>query len=228
MFHPTGHSLERGWVGRIEDDHVVHLAAQTLQSFFSGGGSAREHAVYRLAEVRLLAPVLHPPAVRVFDNDESFEFANPAAIVGPGAAIEGGINLSLLPRLAAVIATDGQIGGYTILAEWRKPALERPKDRDFALGLGPVVVTTEDFHARDLGGVVRVDGVERLSGGLDGFDYARATGLAARGTKLVPGDLLAGPPIDVVEDIASGNAVEIELDGIGTLAQTVRPDIELG
>jgi hypothetical protein len=31
MFHPVGHYLERGWVGRIDGDRVTHLAAQTLQ-----------------------------------------------------------------------------------------------------------------------------------------------------------------------------------------------------
>ena len=68
MFHPVGHPLERGWVGRVDGDRVVQLAAQTLQSFFSGGGSAREHAEYPLGEVVLLAPVLHPPSVRLFDE----------------------------------------------------------------------------------------------------------------------------------------------------------------
>ena len=87
MFHPLDHTMERGWVGRIDGEHVVQLAAQTLQSFFTGGGSAREHAVYPLAEVCLLAPVLHPPAVRIFDDQVAFEFANPAAIVGPRAAV---------------------------------------------------------------------------------------------------------------------------------------------
>ena len=37
MFHPAGHPLERGWVGRVDGDRVVQLAAQTLQSFFTGG-----------------------------------------------------------------------------------------------------------------------------------------------------------------------------------------------
>ena len=46
MFHPVGHPMERGWVGRVDGDRVVHLAAQTLQSFFTGGGTAREHAQY--------------------------------------------------------------------------------------------------------------------------------------------------------------------------------------
>ena len=66
MFHPNDNPLERGWVGRIDGDRVLHLAAQTLQSFFLGGGGAREHAEYALADVTLLVPVQYPPTVRVF------------------------------------------------------------------------------------------------------------------------------------------------------------------
>src|SRR5919201_873035 len=105
MFTPVEHEV-RGWPGRIEGDRVIHLAAQTLASFFTGGGHAREHADYRLAEVRLLAPVPRPPSVRDFYAFEEhvrnaarvtgrsgvpdewyelpvFYFSNPAAIYGP-------------------------------------------------------------------------------------------------------------------------------------------------
>ena len=41
MFHPNDNALERGWVGRLDGDRVLHLAAQTLQSFFLGGGGWR-------------------------------------------------------------------------------------------------------------------------------------------------------------------------------------------
>ena len=97
--------MERGWPGLIEGDRVIHLAAQTLQAFFTGGGKARHHAEYRLDEVDLRAPILHPPAVRDFYAFEQhvktarahrglevprewyelpvFYFSNPAAIYGP-------------------------------------------------------------------------------------------------------------------------------------------------
>ena len=68
MFTPADSNLERGWPGRIDGDVVVQLAAQTLQSFFASGSSAREHAAYPLAEVKLRAPVLEPPSIRVFDG----------------------------------------------------------------------------------------------------------------------------------------------------------------
>jgi hypothetical protein len=202
MFHPVGHPMERGWVGRVEDDRVVHLAAQTLQSFFSGGGSAREHAEYPLAEVVLLAPVLHPPSVRVFDDEGTFSFANPAAIVGPGAVVgDATAALSALVRPAAVIGAGGEIGGFTVLAEWRAEGVRAPKDRDFALGLGPFVVTPDAAPAAD-------------------FDWAAAVALAASGTVLYPGDVLAAPVVESC-DVEPGTTVRLEIDGLGVLEQRV-------
>ena len=165
MFHPIDHPLERGWVGRIDGEHVIQLAAQTLQSLFTGGGSAREHAVYPLDGVRLLAPVLHPPSVRVFEDQTTLAFANPAAIVGPGADVrasrEPGSNsllqeLTLLARVAGVVGADGAIAGFTIFADWREPGRVPPKDRDFASGLGPIVVTPDELDPGGLEAIVRI------------------------------------------------------------------------
>src|SRR5881628_2189120 len=105
MFTPRELALERGWPGVIEGDVVYQLAAQTLQAFFTGGGTTRRHAEYALADVDLRAPVLHPPSVRDFYAFERhvktarasrglevpaewydipvFYFSNPAAICGP-------------------------------------------------------------------------------------------------------------------------------------------------
>jgi fumarylacetoacetase-like protein len=222
MFHPLDHPLERGWVGRIDGEHVVQLAAQTLQSFFTGGGGAREHAVYALDDVCLLAPVLHPPAVRVFESQGSFAFANPAAIVGPRAEVSNGSpRLAVLPRLAGVIGADGSLGGLTILAEWRDPDRPPPKDRDFALGLGPLLVTREALATESLEGVVRVEGAERLRAAFGAFDWDAARELAAHGTTLRPGDLLAGPAVGIVDGVVAGSSVEVDVDGIGVLVQSV-------
>ncbi len=220
MFHPIGHPMERGWVGRVDGDRVVQLAAQTLQSFFTGGGTAREHAEYPLAEVRLLAPVLHPPAIRVFDEVGTFAFANPAAVVGPSGEIIGG-GLELAPRIAGMIGAEGVLAAFTIFAEWRDPSRKRPKDRDFALGLGPVAVIANSFEPGGCVHIVRVDGVERARHAFEAFDWNGAVTLAAERTKLYPGDLLAGPSCIGVDAIASGSVVELEVDGIGILEQRV-------
>jgi hypothetical protein len=231
MFHPVDHPLERGWVGRSDGEHVTQLAAQTLQSFFTGGGAAREHAVYPLPSVRLLAPVLHPPAVRVSENQRSFAFANPAAICGPGATVAARSpsdtvsqgHLALHARVAGVIGAEGQLGGFTLLGEWRRPWVPPPKDRDFALGLGPVVVTPDELDPDGLEAVVRVDGEERLRGQFEGFDWAAARDLAAAGTRLYPGDVLAGPPLSQV-DVEPGCTVEIVALPIGAFGQSVSRD----
>jgi hypothetical protein len=221
MFHPAGHPLERGWVGRVDGDRVVHLAAQTLVSFFTGGGSAREHDVYALAEVRLLAPVLHPPSIRIFDEVGGCAFANPAAIVGPGATVGRRAELTLLPRLAAVVGAEGRASAFTIFAEWRDPSQPPPKDRDFAFGLGPVAVTTDELEPGGRAVAVRVDGVERSTATFGRFDWQAAVALAAEGTKLYPGDLIAGPAAGRVDGVAAGSLVEVDVDGIGVLEQAL-------
>ena len=116
MFSPREQQLERGWPGRIDGDDVVQLAAQTLQAFFTGGGDAREHARYPLADVVFRAPVLHPPAIRIFDAAGDFAFANPAAVCGPDdeVALPAGVEaIEARLRLAAVIGADRAIGGFT-------------------------------------------------------------------------------------------------------------------
>jgi 2-keto-4-pentenoate hydratase/2-oxohepta-3-ene-1,7-dioic acid hydratase in catechol pathway len=222
MFHSVDQPLERGWVGRVDGDRVLHLAAQTLQHFFSGGASAREHAAYPLAEVVFLAPVLQPPAVRVFGAATSFAFANPAAVTGPGATVSappGAEELDLLPRLAALIGADTAIGGVTLLAEWRAPTLEPPKDRDFGLVLGPLVVTPDELPA-SLEVVARVDGEEQLRADGGGVDWEELRAYAAAGTELKTGDVLAAPAVGRLEALRSGALVEIAAEPIGVLTAT--------
>jgi hypothetical protein len=231
MFHPVDHPMERGWPGRIDGDHVVELAAQTLQAYFTGGGAAREHAVFPLERVMLLAPVLHPPAVRIFDDQSSFEFANPAAIMGPNTevahrTVDDWLPLELRPRVAAVIGNRGEIGGYTILADWRAPGLTPPKDRDFALGLGPLVVTPDEAPAAPAA-TVRVFGDVVVTETAVPFDWPAARDLAAADTTLRPGDLLAGPALGAVSGIEPATVVHVEVEGIGALSQSVHPYVEL-
>jgi hypothetical protein len=171
MFSPKEPFLERGWPGRIEGDTVIQLAAQTLQSFFTGGGLAREHAEYLLADVVFRAPVLHPPSVRLFGEDGDFVFANPAAITAAGEEpdVPGAEQVQ---RVAAIIGVEGAIGGFTPLVEWVAPGLKGAKQRDFALTLGPVVTTPDEATP-------------------PGVDWERLVAHAAENTTLYPGDLIA-------------------------------------
>ena len=199
MFSPVGHDLERGWPGRIDGDRVIQLAAQTLQSFFTGGGGAREHAEYPLDGVVLRAPVLHPPSVRVFDEDGDFRFANPAAIVGPDDVVHlpGGVDeIQPVLRRAVVIGADGAIGGHTLMNDWFAPGLAGAKAHDFAVSLGPVVITDLDEDWDDL------------------------VAVAARNTRLLPGDVIAAPG-EAQEPVRAGDVVELSLPPFGALRNVV-------
>jgi 2-keto-4-pentenoate hydratase/2-oxohepta-3-ene-1,7-dioic acid hydratase in catechol pathway len=203
MFSPRGRELERGWPGRIEGDRVIQLAAQTLQSFFTGGGSAREHDEFPLGDVELRAPVLHPPSVRVFSSEGDFSFANPASIYGPDAAIalpRGAGWLESELRLAAVIGADEAIGGFTLMNDWLAPELRGAKARDFAISLGPVLVTPEELESRD--------------------DWNALVEHARRNTRLLPGDVIAAGGVRDGPHEA-GATVELEVDGIGILRNYV-------
>ena len=170
MFSPRDQDLERGWPGRIDGETVIQLAAQTLQAFFTGGGQAREHAAYPLADVVFRAPVLHPPSVRIFDDSGNFAFANPAAI--KAADEEPGVpDAEPVERVAAIIGVGGAIGGFTPLVEWVAPQREGAKQRDFALTLGPIVTTPDESAP-------------------SGVDWKRIVAHAAENTTLYPGDLI--------------------------------------
>jgi hypothetical protein len=203
MFSPRDRDLPRGWPGRIDDGRVVQLAAQTLQSFFTGGGQAREHDEFALADVVLRPPVLHPPSIRIFGATGDFSFASPAPIFGPDDAIELPVGADVIEsdlRIAAVIGADGAIGGFTLMNDWLAPDLGGAKARDFATSLGPVVVTPDEFPSRD--------------------DWHALVEYAGRNTQLLPGDILAagsmrnGP-------YRSGDVVEVRLDEVGTLRNVI-------
>ena len=90
MFHPNDNPMERGWVGRIDGDRVLHLAAQTLQSFFLGGAAPASTPSIALAEVTLArAGAVPADGAALRRATESFRFANATAVIGPGASVQG-------------------------------------------------------------------------------------------------------------------------------------------
>jgi fumarylacetoacetate (FAA) hydrolase len=266
MFTPKALALERGWPGRVEGEKVIQLAAQTLQSFFTGGGSAREHAEYALADVDLRPPVLHPPTVRDFMAFEQhvataraargaevpkewyeipvFYFSNPAAIYGPDDDIpypEGTNELDYELECAAMIGAAGAIAGFTVLNDWSARDLQRAemrvglgpaKGKDFATSIGPVLVTVDEFNGSEGEMVARVNGDERSRGNLRDLyhSWGRMVEHAARNTVLRPGDVLGSGTVGsgcILEHgdgrwLQPGDVVELEIEGIGVLKNTVR------
>jgi fumarylacetoacetate (FAA) hydrolase len=265
MFSPKGKDLDRGWPGRIEGDRVIQLAAQTLQAFFTGGGQAREHAEYALADVELRPPVLHPPSVRDFMAFEEhvanarrlrgaevpkewyeipvFYFSNPHAIYAHEEPIpypDGTDELDYELECAAMIGADGQIGGFTVMNDWSARDLQRAemrvglgpaKGKDFATSLGPVLVTPDEFDGSAGEMVARVNGEERSRGNLSTLfhKWDALLAQAARNTTLAPGDVIGSGTVGtgcILEHgdnrwLQRGDVVELEIDGIGVLRNTV-------
>jgi fumarylacetoacetate (FAA) hydrolase len=204
MFTPRDRDLVRGWPGKLDGDTVIQVAAQTLQAFFTGGGEAREHAVYALEDVVLRAPVLHPPAVRLFSPEGDFTFGNPASILGPDEPVRppaGAAAIESELRLTVVVGAEGAIGGFTVMNDWVAPSLSGAKARDFATSLGPVVVTPDELSAGD--------------------EWEELLALAARDTRLLPGDLLAAPGSRTGTLLVAGDVGEVEWPGIGVLRNPV-------
>jgi 2-keto-4-pentenoate hydratase/2-oxohepta-3-ene-1,7-dioic acid hydratase in catechol pathway len=157
--------------GRIEGERVVELGAPSLAAWLrEGGDDVSEHA---LAEVRLKAPIPHPPSVRDFYAFERhvasaraqrglemapewyripvFYFSNPAAILGPDEEVAFPAESSAWDyelEAATVIGGDGQIAGFTVLNDWSARDLQK---MEMAVGLGPA--KGKDF-ATSLGPVV--------------------------------------------------------------------------
>ena len=201
MFTPRDLDLERGWPGKLDGDSVIQVAAQTLEAFFTGGGTAREHAVYPLAEVRFLVPVLRPPTIRIFDGSD-FHFGNPTSLYGPDEDVPVPLErVEALLRPAAVIGAQEQIGGFTAMNDWHAPDLRGAKAWDFATSLGPIVVTPDEHTP-------------------PGADWEALVDYARRNTELLPGDVIAADPVQRVE-VVNGVTVELELDGVGYLRNAV-------
>lgn len=208
--------MERGWVGRVEGDEVVHLAAQTLQHLFTGGGTARDHARYPLAEVVLLSPLAAPPSVRVFDASGTFEFANPAAVVGPDAEVvpPAGSDVAVDAGLAGLVGLDAVVA-VSPVARLRAPALAPPKDRDFGIVLGPWFTTLDEAPGAPL---VRV---ATATAPATSFDWESARRFAAKNTRLRVGDLLLAPASVVAA--ASPGRLSVDVDGLGRLELGIGP-----
>jgi fumarylacetoacetate (FAA) hydrolase len=174
-----------------------------------------------------------------------FYFSNPAAIFGPEEEVpypQGSDELDYELELAAIVGAGGAIGGFTVMNDWSARDLQRAemrvglgpaKGKDFATSLGPVVVTPDEFDGTTGAMVARVNGEERSRGDLASmyFSWERIVARAALNTRLLPGDVLGSGTVGTgcileLGDgrwLQPGDLVELEVEGIGVLRNTVGP-----
>jgi fumarylacetoacetate (FAA) hydrolase len=190
----------------------------------------------------------------------AFTFGNSGAVLGPGATLSMPATRALdyELQLACVIgrptrdvaAEDAAdyIAGYTILNGWVARDLERAelelgfgaKSRDFAVSLGPWLVTPDEIEElalpdgrHNLTMVARVNGVERSRGNPRDSFYTIGDLIAhaSAGVTLAPGDIIATGAVGggSLHDLSGGagpwlepgDLVELVVRGLGTLSNQV-------
>jgi len=179
----------------------------------------------------------------------SFYFANPASVHGPGDPVrrpEATRMLDFELEIAAVIGLDNEIAGFTLLNDWSARDIQRSemtvglgpaKGKDFAISLGPWLVTPEELPYEQgrlrLTATASVNGVEltRSDAAEMHFSWPELVAHAARDTRLRPGDILGsgtlnrgcllelGPLDDEQGErfLEPGDLIEISAEGLGVL-----------
>ncbi len=176
----------------------------------------------------------------------AFYFSNPASIHGPGQEVRrpGATKmLDLELEIAAVIGAGGEIAGFTLLNDWSARDVQREemtvglgpaKGKDFAVSLGPWLVTPDELPYEDgrlhVEATASVNGEEitRTNASEQHWSWPELIAHAARDTRLRPGDVLGSGtlnrgcllelgPLDGDRWLEPGDVVAIEAEGLGRL-----------
>ena len=228
--------------------------------------------VVALSAVRLLPPIPEPRSIRDYSSFEDhyraglatigrefdpswyeapvFYFSNPAGICGPGDEVARPTNCNMLDfelEIAAVMATDNEIAGFTLMNDWSARDLQMKemtvglgpaKGKDFATSLGPKLVTPDELPYEDgrlhLEASVTVNGEEvaLCDASKQHYTWPQIVEQAARDTELKPGDVLGSGtlgrgcllelgPLEGERWLEPGDLVALDAPVIGTLANPV-------
>ena len=175
----------------------------------------------------------------------AFYFSNPAAVYRDGEEVPRPADTLMLDyelELAAVIDANGAIEGFTIMNDWSARDLQAKemsvglgpaKGKDFATSFGPQLVSPDELSpGLDMRATAHVNGELRTdsrTGGMH-FSWEELLAAAARNTPgLRPGDVIGSGTVGrgcILEHgdgrwLEPGDEVELEIEGIGVLRNTV-------
>jgi fumarylacetoacetate (FAA) hydrolase len=180
-----------------------------------------------------------------------FYFSNPASIHGPGEPVRKPAATQLLDfelEVAAVIGVDAQIAGFTLFNDWSARDVQRQemtvglgpaKGKDFAISLGPWLVTPDELTLRDgrldTTATVTVNGEEitRSEAVEMHWSWEQLVAHAARDTRLRPGDVIGSGTLNrgcllelgtlpgTERFLEPGDVVELAAEGLGVLRNEV-------
>jgi fumarylacetoacetate (FAA) hydrolase len=180
-----------------------------------------------------------------------FYFSNPASIHGPDEPVRKPAATQLLDfelEVAAVLGPGGEIAGFTLFNDWSARDVQRhemtvglgpAKGKDFAISLGPWLVTPDELPLRDgrlaVEATVTVNGEEitRSDAAEMHWSWDELIAHAGRDTRLRPGDVIGsgtlnrgcllelGPLPGTERFLEPGDVVELSAEGLGTLRSEV-------
>lgn len=192
-----------------------------------------------------------------------FYFSNPHVVFGPDESIPYPAyshELDYELEVACVIGKEGMdipveraedyILGYTIMNDWSARDVQRletrvglgpVKSKDFAISLGPWLVTPDELADRKTGRVgvytlemkARVNGVERSCGNWADIHYSfgEMIARASQGATLYPGDVIGsgtvgtGCLLELTHGkgpwLQPGDVVELEIEHLGVLRTVI-------
>jgi 2-keto-4-pentenoate hydratase/2-oxohepta-3-ene-1,7-dioic acid hydratase in catechol pathway len=187
-----------------------------------------------------------------------FYFTNPAAVLGPrdDVPVSPGSSMFDYELEVGVVIGDGgsdldpaealtRVAGYTILCDWSgrdlqmremRVGLGPAKGKDSATSLGPWLVTPDELPsgpAPDLAMNASVNGKPYSAGRLSAlyWDFGQLLAYAARGTRLVPGDVIGSGTVgtgcilelsrvhgaDAYPWLIPGDTVRLEVEQLGAI-----------
>ena len=190
-------------------------------------------------------------------NIPAYWKGNPEAVFGPDDDIRWphyAHNLDFEFEVGAVIGRRGTriprktaesyIAGYTIFNDWSARDIQRRESevrvgpglgKDFATSLGPCLIVSADFDPYSAPMRVRVNGELWSEGDMSDmrWTFDELVSHLSEEQVLVPGDVLGsgtmgnGCCIELKRTLHPGDVVELEVEGLGTLANRIVPRVPL-
>src|SRR5215470_6905973 len=229
------------------------LQPPTVRDFMVYEGHASAGGTRQLSDAWYRLPIFYfSSPLRIFGPDEAVPY--PSASDQLDYELELAAVISREGSNVAEADAFAYIAGFTIFNDWSCRDLQRDemearlgpaKGKDSATSLGPWVVTTDELapYIRDgrLYGrcTLKVNGVQWMDNdaGLMYHTWGAMIERASRDSRIVPGDVLGGGTVtggSIGEAIRNGlparylqpgDVVEIEVEGIGVLRNTIAPKV---
>ncbi|MGE3536859.1 MAG: fumarylacetoacetate hydrolase family protein [Candidatus Tectimicrobiota bacterium] len=229
------------------------LQPPTVRDFMVYEGHATQGGTRELSDAWYRLPIFYfSNTLRIFGPDEAVPF--PSASDQLDYELELGVVIGREGGNVAEADAWNYIAGFTIFNDWSCRDLQYDemaarlgpaKGKDAATSLGPWVVTTDELapHIRDgrlhVRCTLQVNGVQWMDNdaGLMYHTWGAMIERASRDSRIVPGDVLGGGTVtggSIGEAIRNGlparylqpgDVVEIAVEGLGVLRNTIAPKV---